>query len=116
MNYKIYEEQMNAIIERTMKETKEKDVKEKAGVEMIKNMIGVINDYVKKESESNADFDAALAYSWKNAERMVKYVWSKAREIAVSMQGFDGLCCFVSGDKVYDWITEYYFADRKSVV
>lgn len=114
MGIKIFEEQMGVILENTQREQEKAKEPNPKGIEMVKVMVSIITKYVKTEAEGNSSFAESLGYPWKSAERMLKYVWGKAKECATNMQG--GMCACVPDDVVFDWINEYYALDDREEV
>lgn len=109
-----YKEQIGKIIKRTQEKSANSDDKF-AAVTMFKVMVAAISNYVEREAVANTDFNAALSLEYKSAERMLKYVWRKAQELAIPVntgsQNLYGSC--IPEDIVYDWVSEYYFLDDK---
>lgn len=112
--YTDYKEQIDKIIQNTEKQENDKEKDILAAVTMYKLMIGVLNKYVEKEAQNNPDFNAALSLEWKSADRMLKFIWSKAEKLAIRQNNIASCC--IPDDIVYDWINEYYFLDDKDQV
>lgn len=117
--YKDYEDQIRKIMADTEKEeAKSKNKDYLAPLAMFKLMVGAMSKYVEREASENEGFNAALSLEWKSAERMLKFVWKKAQELAVpgKYMGVNGAGCCLSDDVVFDWISDYYFLDDKEQV
>ena len=109
--FETYKNQISKILEDTEKKNKKEN--SLAAVTMLKVMVGAISKYVEKESAENKDFNDALSFEHKSAERMLKYVWKQAEALAVPTIGSNEAACCVPGEIVYGWINEYYFLDDK---
>lgn len=81
--YSDYRLQIDQILEDTEKEEANNSQDKIAAVAMYKIMVGAIGKFIEKESCSDPKFDAALSLDWKNAGRMLKYIWSKAEKMAL---------------------------------
>ncbi len=119
--YEVYEKQIGKIIvasEKKMMDKKNNKQEPIAPITMYKLIIGAISKYVKKESENNTSFREALGLEWKSAERLLIYIWKKAKELAVPGEylGGQGMGCVIPSTIVYAWINEYYFLDDKEEV
>lgn len=106
-----YKNQIDNIIKETEKEEKTRTCEEIAKVTMHKLIVGLISKYVEAEAKNDPDFDAALSLEWKNAGRMLKYIWKKAEKFAVRT-GNVAMSCLTE-ETVYAWVNEYYFLDDK---
>lgn len=115
--YNDFETQIQKILEDTEKTIKKgnQDTNKLMTVAMYKILVGAITKFVESESKNDSDFNNALSYNWKNAGRMLKYVFGNAKNIATNI-GNNGTACCVPGDVVFAWIKEYYFLDDKEQV
>lgn len=112
--YSDYRLQIDQILEDTEKEEANNSQDKIAAVAMYKIMVGAIGKFIEKESYSDPEFDAALSLDWKNAGRMLKYIWSKAEKMALR-HGQTASCCLTE-EAVYAWVREYYFLDDREMV
>lgn len=112
--YSDYRLQIDQILEDTEKEEANNPQDKIAAVAMYKIMVGAIGKFIEKESCSDPEFDAALSLDWKNAGRMLKYIWSKAEKMAIT-HGSVASCCLAE-EAVYAWVREYYFLDDREAV
>ena len=112
--YSDYRLQIDQILEDTEKEEVNNSQDKIAAVAMYKIMVGAIGKFIEKESFSDPEFDAALSLDWKNAGRMLKYIWSKAEKMALR-HGQTASCCLTE-EAVYAWVREYYFLDDREMV
>lgn len=94
-------------------DTKATTLEDVAKTNMLKMMVMSIMKYIEKEADANSDFRERISLEFKNAERMLKYVWGKAKSLATNIDGIGAGCC-VPDDVVYDWVSEYYFLDDKA--
>lgn len=106
--YDKFEEEINQVMENTLKKLSKPEDKPK--VMMYQAMIDVMKKYVKSEAEVNADFNEALSYPWKSAARMLKHIAEEAKKICV-----DGMT-FMEDQEVFDEISNYYFKNDKESV
>lgn len=109
-----YKTQIDQILKNTEKEEANNSQEKITAIAMYRIMIGAISKFIEKESYNNSEFDAALSLEWKNAGRMLKYIWSKAEKLALR-HGHAASCCLTE-EVVYAWVHEYYFLDDREAV
>lgn len=103
-----FKEQIEKILTNTEKEalkTKNKaDAPVFAQITMFKIMVGAITKFVENEASENETFNEALSYEWKSAERLLKFIWGKAKELALpgNFAGASGSACCIPDDVVWD--------------
>lgn len=111
--FETFKNQIQKILSDTEKKESNITIEQKT---MLKLMVYAIQNFVEQEAKNNESFSEALSYEWKSAERLLKFVWDKAKSLASTPVGASGMCAFVPDDVVYDWVCEYYARDDKAEV
>ena len=112
--------QIQAILDATEKKIGEKNeavgdiqyFQQLTAVQMCKVMVNAIVKYIEKQVAKTPDFEKLLNLEYKSAERMLKYVFGKAKALASPMA--NGMAACVPDEVVYDWVYEYYKLDDKA--